>query len=228
MVTRPKIDNSDEAAKAKTIRSWIYAFDVVLILVYLIFGADVDIDTYFTVYIVSTIIAGYFLVVIRENPGVVSREINSAITETVLADELNQNSDTQFNLPSTVKMRELKSNLLEPELRASSTLGNWKNPQSEDSQELEEIPSNEKCSSDETHRDLEYSNFTFSQPLIRPLNEREEPTCQTEERMVRAKPAHFFCERCNNVQNYRTKHCKLCRVCIAKFDHHCYYTGIVY
>lgn len=116
-------------------------------------GLEVDVKA--GVYFASSLIAGYFMVAIRSNPGVVSREVCPGLAETGLAQELNQEGDGQFDLPSTVKMRELKSNLLEPDLRAYSTLGNWKNPHAEE-RELDNMNSNEKCSSDETHRDIEY------------------------------------------------------------------------
>lgn len=38
-------------------------------------------------------------------------------------------------------------------------------------------------------------------------------------------PPLHFCHRCNIVQEYRTRHCKSCDACIAKFDHHCFWIG---
>lgn len=40
-----------------------------------------------------------------------------------------------------------------------------------------------------------------------------------------ALPEKFFCNKCNCLQNYRTKHCDLCEACISKFDHHCFWIG---
>lgn len=57
------------------------------------------------------------------------------------------------------------------------------------------------------------------------LRERTDPVCQKEGKVIRSKPVRHFCKLCNSVQGFRTKHCKLCRGCVAKFDHHCYYTG---
>ena len=38
-------------------------------------------------------------------------------------------------------------------------------------------------------------------------------------------PPLHFCHKCNIVQDYRTRHCKSCDTCIAKFDHHCFWIG---
>jgi len=38
-------------------------------------------------------------------------------------------------------------------------------------------------------------------------------------------PEQRFCEVCNIIQPYRTKHCHLCERCINKFDHHCIWIG---
>lgn len=38
-------------------------------------------------------------------------------------------------------------------------------------------------------------------------------------------PPLHFCNKCNIVQEYRTRHCKSCDTCIAKFDHHCFWIG---
>lgn len=38
-------------------------------------------------------------------------------------------------------------------------------------------------------------------------------------------PPKGFCNKCNIVQEYRTKHCRDCEACIAKYDHHCFWIG---
>ncbi len=38
-------------------------------------------------------------------------------------------------------------------------------------------------------------------------------------------PDKRFCETCQIVQPYRTKHCQVCEKCIHKFDHHCVWLG---
>jgi len=38
-------------------------------------------------------------------------------------------------------------------------------------------------------------------------------------------PKRRYCDFCQILQPYRTKHCKLCEACIAKFDHHCFWIG---
>lgn len=43
--------------------------------------------------------------------------------------------------------------------------------------------------------------------------------------MSQLPPGKRFCNKCNLLQNYRTKHCKNCGECVAKFDHHCYFIG---
>jgi len=40
-------------------------------------------------------------------------------------------------------------------------------------------------------------------------------------------PEQRFCEICNLIQPYRTKHCHLCERCINKFDHHCVWLGML-
>lgn len=45
-----------------------------------------------------------------------------------------------------------------------------------------------------------------------------------EEDKYETPPLHF-CHKCNIVQEYRTRHCKSCDTCIAKFDHHCFWIG---
>lgn len=38
-------------------------------------------------------------------------------------------------------------------------------------------------------------------------------------------PERRYCNFCQNLQPYRTKHCSRCQACIAKFDHHCHVIG---
>jgi len=38
-------------------------------------------------------------------------------------------------------------------------------------------------------------------------------------------PEQRFCNVCNILQPYRTKHCHYCEKCIHKFDHHCVWIG---
>ena len=42
---------------------------------------------------------------------------------------------------------------------------------------------------------------------------------------VREVPARHYCEHCQVLQPYRTKHCHLCQACVGKFDHHCFWIG---
>jgi len=39
------------------------------------------------------------------------------------------------------------------------------------------------------------------------------------------RPSRRFCQICNIIQPYRTRHCRECKKCIAKYDHHCYWIG---
>lgn len=38
-------------------------------------------------------------------------------------------------------------------------------------------------------------------------------------------PERHFCEHCQYLQPYRTRHCHSCQACVAKFDHHCFWIG---
>ena len=38
-------------------------------------------------------------------------------------------------------------------------------------------------------------------------------------------PKRRFCKECLILQPYRTKHCKICNMCVAKYDHHCPWIG---
>eukprot|EP01017_Pseudomicrothorax_dubius_P040371 TRINITY_DN6307_c0_g1_i4.p1 TRINITY_DN6307_c0_g1~~TRINITY_DN6307_c0_g1_i4.p1 ORF type:complete len:108 (+),score=5.18 TRINITY_DN6307_c0_g1_i4:520-843(+) len=39
------------------------------------------------------------------------------------------------------------------------------------------------------------------------------------------RPEKHFCDRCNIIQPFRTRHCTKCDKCILKFDHHCFWIG---
>jgi palmitoyltransferase len=43
--------------------------------------------------------------------------------------------------------------------------------------------------------------------------------------MSQLPPGKRHCDKCKIMQNYRTKHCKVCGECVARFDHHCYFIG---
>lgn len=45
------------------------------------------------------------------------------------------------------------------------------------------------------------------------------------ESQARQQPKQHFCNKCGIVQPYRTKHCRICQCCVAKFDHHCFWIG---
>ena len=38
-------------------------------------------------------------------------------------------------------------------------------------------------------------------------------------------PRKRYCDKCNIVQEHRTKHCRSCEACVAKYDHHCFWIG---
>jgi DHHC palmitoyltransferase len=42
---------------------------------------------------------------------------------------------------------------------------------------------------------------------------------------IRQTPKQHFCHHCGILQPYRTRHCKVCQCCVAKFDHHCFWVG---
>lgn len=58
------------------------------------------------------------------------------------------------------------------------------------------------------------------------LDEEEGPSrTENKEEDKYEQPPFHFCHKCNIVQGYRTRHCKSCETCIAKFDHHCFWIG---
>lgn len=38
-------------------------------------------------------------------------------------------------------------------------------------------------------------------------------------------PIKRYCEKCDIVQEFRTKHCRDCEACVSKYDHHCFWLG---
>lgn len=40
-----------------------------------------------------------------------------------------------------------------------------------------------------------------------------------------SKPPRHYCQHCELLQPYRTRHCHQCQACVAKFDHHCFWIG---
>lgn len=42
---------------------------------------------------------------------------------------------------------------------------------------------------------------------------------------IRSSPVQHDCKICHIQQPFRTRHCRACGACVAKFDHHCYYLG---
>lgn len=44
---------------------------------------------------------------------------------------------------------------------------------------------------------------------------------------IRSTPVQHTCKICHILQPFRARHCRSCGACIAKFDHHCYYLGMV-
>src|SRR3990167_7634014 len=56
-------------------------------------------------------------------------------------------------------------------------------------------------------------------------NQPAELAPNTTQDSVPKTPNKHFCRHCGIVQPYRSRHCKICQCCVAKFDHHCFWIG---
>ena len=63
------------------------------------------------------------------------------------------------------------------------------------------------------------------QPDQHPSSAQSGPPADNISLMSQLPPGKRFCQKCNIMQNYRSKHCKICGECVARFDHHCYFIG---
>jgi len=68
------------------------------------------------------------------------------------------------------------------------------------------------------------------QEVLQEVNERKESTrkpkkARNQDTTDGLFPERRYCDICEAVQPYRTKHCDKCERCIHKFDHHCFWIG---
>lgn len=138
-------------------RRALYVFQGVVLCSLLLFKAEVHFDTSFCVYVFSILISNILMVVIRQNPGVVSLQIidpeSLVVQEKPDSEELEVDQRTNYQLGKTLKMRELQTNLLEPEisLRAPYNISELRDLQDDDIEAEEH--QRDRYSSVETIRD---------------------------------------------------------------------------
>ena len=96
------------------------------------------------------------MVKIRSNPGVVPCQINNLIEVGVKQEDLAMDNTTNYNFGSTVKMRELQENLLEPDivLRSPHNIVDY-----EDDGIIDRVDVTDKYGSVETLREGQYIIF---------------------------------------------------------------------
>lgn len=208
-------------------RNILYAFEALLLTVLWFYGADIHLDFRFGLYLTATLVADLLIVWIRRNPGVVTHQLSEkemSEEEHSKPEYLEVYHSEDHRLGGALKMKELQKNLLEPEvsLRSPYNIKDMEDDDYYDDHDRVEAP--DRYGSVETLKDGQYSELNQRLQAIQ-MTELTDPICQNEGKVVRSRPVRHFCRLCNNVQNFRTKHCKLCKGCIAKFDHHCYYTG---
>lgn len=84
----------------------------------MVFKADVDLDFKSALYATSIVIANFLMVYIRKNPGIVTVQIvdppQVSFEEKPSSEEFELDQKTNYQLGTTLKMRELHENLLEP------------------------------------------------------------------------------------------------------------------
>lgn len=89
-----------------------------------------------------------------------------------------------------------------------------------------ELMSKKKKSGDTLDTEVDKSNDIFDEEAGHGgINSKSVDKHSREEADKYEQPPLHFCHKCNIVQGYRTRHCKSCDTCIAKFDHHCFWIG---
>jgi len=157
--------------------------------------------TYFVPYSILIIVSYYFFFTCKNNPGyadTLPKNENQGI-------EL-QNSISQANRSGlSVSLRENneqehRESLLSSLTGLSSRKPSFPSPRNDSDDEEEKVNGSPRSRSE---RNIEPSRKTKRNNM----------------------PEQRFCEVCNIIQPYRTKHCHLCERCINKFDHHCIWIG---
>lgn len=243
-----------ESAKAAYVRWSLYAGRAILLLLLYLGGADLyhrpeDLTDCVPpmVYLFAMAGGSWLLVQIRKDPGIAGCERLPNITsvaENYLADELDRGRYTEFKFYPKTRVYELKQTLVDPGesepgdpnsysargtgLRQASFL-----PQNT-AQDLRECRVRSPHESLDNHRSVETSKGVQDDVLIHShpftgnlelMETRREVSSQQEPEMVRSTPLMHYCQKCNLVQSFRTRHCHQCRACIAKYDHHCFWSG---
>lgn len=100
-------------------RRALYIFDCLVILALWGFKADVELDFTVALYVTSMLLANLLMIIIRKNPGVATIQViePSQLAEDKLSsDEFELDQRTNYQLGTTLKLKELQDNLLEPEI----------------------------------------------------------------------------------------------------------------
>lgn len=87
-----------------------------------------------------------------------------------------------------------------------------------DSQPVESIESQQ----------INQSHQSTTEPSVITIHDSQyQPEEKILDQFDKSLPQRRFCNYCQILQPFRTKHCKLCKACVAKFDHHCFWIGFV-
>lgn len=163
-------------------------------------------EGYFTepvLYLIITAITSWFFLTCGDRPGAIVEEksneelqIQREEVEEFWKDEERKNNTKGNKLGNLPKATEL-TNIKNTTLYGDFDYGQAESKRSVDEEELKE------------------SNAGNGENIVEEQDEDQHEL-----------PPMHFCHKCNIVQEYRTRHCKSCDTCIAKFDHHCFWIGM--
>jgi len=255
----------EEAKKAQQVRSIYYLWQAFLIIFFFFTDSGFKEDiiqerggcwTEALLFFGSAIIGDFLLVKIRENPGIVSKEVPPPEQIIELIDELDRKSSTRGKVSGKRSSRSSPTKSLRQESMRIDHIAEEIRKASQQRMRYSQMESQEytqngydtnirdnistKDKEEKSPRELR----DLSNPLLEPDLPELQRTYSLEENNhdliyinpeevhedqpetgVKAIPAKHFCDKCRNVQEYRTRHCHLCQVCVSKFDHHCFWSG---